>query len=63
MTYQEQKTQILKGLTSNLPLLLTKGKEHKTIIVKMLISATPVGFAHPPIIPKTPGLLVKSHSP
>lgn len=28
----------------------------------MATSATPVGFAHPPIRPKCPGLLVKSHS-
>lgn len=28
----------------------------------MAINATPVGFAHPPIRPKSPGLLVKSHS-
>lgn len=28
----------------------------------MTINATPVGFAHPPIRPKSPGLLVNSHS-
>lgn len=26
------------------------------------INATPVGFAHPPISPKSPGLLVNNHS-
>ena len=33
------------------------------MMVKIIIRATPVGLAHPLISPKTPGLLVKIHSP
>lgn len=48
--------------TSNDPPLRTNACEQTYIMMSMIKSAKPVGFATPPIIPKSPGLSVNSHS-
>ncbi len=40
-----------------------KGMEQITMMVRIMMRATPVGLAMPPIKPKTPGFIVKIHSP
>ena len=49
-------------VTSNLPLLLTQGKEANTIITRIMYRNTPVGLAAPCIKPKQCGLAVNIHS-
>ena len=49
-------------LTSKYPPFLTHFIEQMNMMVRMIMRATPVGFAHPPIMPNRPGLDVKSQS-
>lgn len=49
-------------LTSKQPPRRTNDCEHRNITKRITNSATPVGLAQPPISPKSPGLMVNSHS-